>query len=235
MRFNTTEPKDGCDVRFAISMAFAAYRKNGGYVKQTSSVEGKRVYSNKELMYYTLAHIKNQTDSVMKNWIPEDFAPLEVIDADREDAELAIKFFKRYILDAMTDTFSAFKRDILNVVGEEFVNISKLGIVGYIPELYNRENQDVQLRRRLKTEFADSQYYTGKIAGTIEVLKRIRLVKFEKYAYLGAVDGNLVSFMVDKEYQVGQTYKITAKFTSNDVCDLSGLPKSRINYVKMKK
>jgi hypothetical protein len=233
MYINTNE--DSYEVRFAIALAFAAYRANGCYVKQTSSVNGELIYSNKESMYYTLAQMRNTLYSIQKNWIPENFVALVVTDEDHEEADQAIKFFKRYILDAMTDNFSNFKRDILNVVSEDYVPAHKLGIVGYIPELYNRENQDVQLRRRIKKEFADSEYFTGKIAGTIEILKCIRLAKFEKYAHLGVVDGNLVSFMSVRRFDIGQKYQITAKFASKDVCDLSGFSKSRINYVKMKK
>ena len=222
------------DSRFVIALSFAAYRRNSGYTKQTIGGD-KKIWSNKELMFYTMAQMKNDPDSVQKNWVPQDFVPLEIIDQDYENADLAISFFKRYTLDALTDNFNSFKKDVLNLVSEEHVGSSKIGIVAYLPELYNRENDDIKLKRKIKQNFSESQYYTGKVAGVVEILKSYNLQKFNKYSHLGVIDGNLVSFMSDKEYPVGERYNITAKFSAKDFCEYTGVPKSRINYVKVKK
>jgi hypothetical protein len=236
MNLHTAKQNDGSyNTRFVIALSFAAYRANGGkYIKQTFSEEGKRVLCNKEQIFYTLAHMENDPNSVQKNWIPEKFVPLEVTEEDLENAELAIKFFKRYTLDAMTGEFSPFKRDVLNIISEETAPSHKLGIVGYIPELYNREDAEAQLRKRLKTEFAESEYLAGRVTGVVEILRTFYIQRFEKYAYTGGINGNLVSFMHDKKHKPGDKFHITAKFSAKDSCEFTKVPKSRINYVKLK-
>ena len=55
-----------------LALAFAAYRENNGYVKQSSTTNnGVRTWANKEIVSWTLSAQENS-----KNWAPDGFAGL---------------------------------------------------------------------------------------------------------------------------------------------------------------
>jgi len=76
-----------------IELAYAAYRINKGYIKQTRRYsEGQpTTFSNKEMITFT-AH---------SDWKPEDFVPLKVTDADRAAKVAGDKHMRRYTMLAM--------------------------------------------------------------------------------------------------------------------------------------
>ena len=224
-----------------IELAFAAYRINSGYVKDTRRYsEGQpTTYSNKEIVAYSAAHYNqyNEKDSVVKTWIPSDFIPVKVTDEDRAAKDAADKHMRRYTMLAMGN-LSEFENDIFSAYCSEVMPVNRVGLIAYLPEFVNRELQDKMYKERLKKEFADSRYYENKVEGECEILKVIRVSKeFEDpfYMHFGAVDGNLICFARKEGFAVGKVYVITAKVKGQDRERETGLPMTRVNYVKLKK
>ncbi len=224
-----------------IELAFAAYRVNGGYIKDTQrySEDKPTVYSNKEIVAYSAAYYNqyNENDGVLKTWVPSDFVPVKVTDEDRAAKADADRHMRRYTLLALGN-LGEFQQDVFTAYSNEYTTINRIGLIAYLPEFVYRELQDKMYKERLKTEFANSRYYENKVEGDCEILKVIRVSKeFEEpfYMHFGAVDGNLICFARKEGFAVGKVYVITAKVKGQDRERETGLPMTRVNYVKLKK
>ena len=210
-------------------LAFAAHRVNKGYEKHTRrySEDTPTRFSNKELITFT-AH---------SDWKPEEFVPLQITDEDREAVELGKKHMRRYTMLAMGN-LPDFESDIFNAYSSEKLPIGRVGLIAYLPEFIKRQVADKVYKSRLKTEFADSKHLEGNIEGNCEILKVIRISRdFDEpfYMHFGAVDGNLVCFSKKEGFAEGVTYIIKAKVKGQDKERETGLPMTRINYVKLRK
>lgn len=224
-----------------IELAFAAYRVNSGYVKDTRrySEDQSTTYSNKEIITYSAAHYNqyNEKDSVIKTWIPGDFVPVKVTDEDRAAKADADRYMRRYTMLALGN-LSNFQQDVFTAYSSERMPINRIGLIAYLPEFVNRELQDKIYKERLKKEFANSRYYENRVDGVIEVLKVIhvnREMMDPFYMHFGAVDGNLICFARKQGFAVGNRYTITAKVKGQETERETGLPMTRVNYVKLKK
>jgi hypothetical protein len=116
--------------------------------------------------------------------------------------------------------------------------VNRVGLIAYLPEFVNRELKDKSYKLRLKSEFANSRYFENTVEGNCEILKVIRVSRdFEDsfYMHFGAVDGNLVCFARKEGFAEGATYIIKAKVKGQDKERETGLPMTRINYVKLRK
>ena len=224
-----------------LELAFAAYRVNNGYVKNTRrySEDQPTTYSNKEIVAYSAAHYNqyNEKDSVLRTWIPADFVPARVTDEDRALLENAHKHMRRYVMLALGN-LTDFQRDVFTAYSKETTPVNAVGLIAYLPEFVERELHDKMYKERLKKEFAGSQYYENKVDGNVEILKVIRVSKeFEDpfYMHFGAINGNLICFARKEAFAVGNVYVITGKVKGQDRERETGLPMTRVNYVKLKK
>ena len=213
-----------------LQLAFAAQRVNGGYEKQTRRYsEGHpTTFSNKELITFTV-----QTDS----WRPEDFVPLKITDEDRAAKAEADKHMRRYTMLAMGN-LPEFESNIFSAYASERMTVNRVGLIAYLPEFVNRELQAKIYKQRLKTEFANSRHLVGNIIGDCEILKVIRVSKdFDDpfYMHFGAINGNLICFAKKEGFAEGAVYQISAKVKGQDKERETGLPMTRINYVKLRK
>lgn len=219
-----------------LEIAFAAYRVNKGYVKQTSRfTEGKpTVWSNKELISYTAAETLRDKTSV-PSWIPDDFKPIEVTDEDRAGVQEAHRFFRRYTMLILGDSLNQFQKDMFSAYSNtEVVSHNKIGFVAYIPAFIKNEGEEIAYKRRLKEDFSESQHLTTKLVnGQAEILKRIYLKEYGMYLYFAGVGKDLVSFTKQERYDIGAIYSIRAKVKNNDTERDSRLPMTKINYVKL--
>lgn len=216
-----------------LELAFAAHRVNKGYEKQTRrySENMPTTFSNKELIAFTAAAGSDQ-------FIPHDFMPLKVTDEDRAAKADADKHMRRYTMLAMGN-LSEFENDIYTAYCSEKMPVNRVGLIAYLPEFVNRELQTKIYKQRLKTEFANSKHYTtDPVVGDCEILKVIRISRdFEDpfYMHFGAIDGNLVCFAKKEGFAEGVVYQISAKVKAQDKERETGLPMTRINYVKLRK
>jgi hypothetical protein len=213
-----------------IELAFAAQRVNGGYEKQTRRYsEGQpTTFSNKELIVFTV-----HSDA----WRPEDFVPLTVTDEDRAAKAAADKHMRRYTMLAMGE-LPEFESNVFSAYASERMPVNRVGLIAYLPEFVNRELQSKIYKQRLKTEFANSQHLVGNIAGDCEILKVIRVARdFDEpfYMHFGAINGNLVCFAKKEGFAEGVVYQISAKVKGTESERETGLPMTRINYVKLRK
>jgi len=218
------------DTDTLITLSFAAYRVNNGYVKNTRVYDdgNPSTFSNKELIAYTVGN----------SWKPEDFVPLKITDEDVAARAAADKHMRRYTLLALGN-LSSFDNDIFTAYSSERLPISRIGLVAYLPEFINRELKEKSYTMRIKTEFGESKHFNNnEINGNVEILKVIRVAKdFEQpfYMHFGAINGNLVCFARKEGFAEGVVYQISAKLKRHDTERETGLPMTHINYVKLRK
>lgn len=225
-----------------LELSFAAYRVNGSYIKTTQrfSEEKPTIWSNKELITYSAYHYNRYNNgSEFQMWIPEDFVALEIADEDLAAKEAADKHMRRYTMLAMGN-LSDFENDVYTAYCSEKMPINRVGLIAYLPEFVNRELKNKAYKLRLKNDFSNSQHFTDDVViGDCEILKVIRVnhVPFDDsfYLHFGAIDGNLVCFNRSQGFAEGVTYQIRGKVKSRDEERDTGLPITRINYVKLRK
>ena len=221
---------------YLIELAYAAYRVNNGYEKHTRRhTENPPTYSNKELVAYT-ASAHNEKSP----FIPEDFTPLEVTDADRAAVEEGKKHMRRYTMLAMGD-LPQFESDLFAAYSSDEMPIGRIGILAYLPAFIERQVKDKVYKQRIKTEFADSKHLVGdKIEPSeVEILKVIPLnsdwIAEPAYMHFGAIGKDLVCFTLKQMYAVGDTYDIVARIKREDLERDTKTPMTRLNYVKLRK
>jgi len=215
-----------------IELAYAAYRINKGYIKQTRRYsEGQpTTFSNKEMITFT-AH---------SDWKPEDFVPLKVTDADRAAKVAGDKHMRRYTMLAMGN-LPDFEADLFAAYSSSEMPIGRVGLVAYLPAFIERQVAEKVYKQRIKTEFAESKHLVGDRIepSEVEILKVIPLNNdfYGEPAYLhfGAIGKDLVCFSVKQMYAVGDTYDIVARIKGEDLERDSKTPMTRLNYVKLRK
>ena len=222
-----------------LELAFAAQRVNSGYVKQTRrySEDQPTTYSNKEIVMYSAYHYNQYNDPASKPFIPSDFIPVKVTEEDLAAKEAADKHMRRYTMLAMGN-LNDFENDVYTAYCSEVMPINRIGLIAYLPEFVNRELKNKVYQARLKQEFANSKHLEGNVEGNCEILKVIGVNRdFEDpfYMHFGAIDGNLVCFARKEGFAEGATYIIKAKVKGQDKERETGLPMTRINYVKLRK
>ena len=216
-----------------LELAFAAHRVNKGYEKQTRrySENMPTTFSNKELVAFTAAAGSEQ-------FIPHDFIPLKVTEEDLAAKEAADKHMRRYTMLAMGN-LSDFENDVYSAYCSEVMPVNRVGLIAYLPEFVERELQAKIYKQRMKTEFSNSKHLVADpVVGDCEILKVIRVSRdFEEpfYMHFGAIDGNLVCFAKKEGFAEGVVYQISAKVKGQDKERETGLPMTRINYVKLRK
>lgn len=220
------------NTHYLLSFAYAAYRVNGDYIKETKRPLDNEtaVWSNKELVAYTIA--KNNSE----RWVPESFKAVVVTDEDRELATKAINYVKRYTLKLMSDTLGGFQKDVFDTLSNEEAPAIKLSLICYVPKLIEKEMSDDSLRKQIRNEYQDSEYYPidSKVTGSFKIFKKIFLKHYDIFLYTGAIEGNLVSFTSKHELDTTLSYNITAKSVKHQNCLETGYPQTKINYVKIK-
>ena len=217
----------------ALALAYAAYRRNNNeYVKETRrfSTEGnKPVYSNKELIKYTLEHQRG-------SWTPDDFEPLQIAEEDYAGVEDCRAHFKRYTMLVLGE-LSDFQKGILEVVNAvEHKHVD--GRIAYVPQFVANERKENTLKKTIRIEYRDSQHL-GKegdtVEGVVKLLERYWSNQYERYSYVGVIDGNIVSFMNAHKHDVGAMKRIKAKVKRLGTNRLFSANETRLNYVKLYK
>ncbi len=223
---------------YLINLSYAAYRVNKGYEKHTRRhSESPPTFSNKELIAYTASAENEQSP-----FIPEDFTKLTVTESDRAQVEAGKKHMRRYTMLAMGD-LPDFEADLFAAFSSDEMPIGRIGLIAYLPAFVERQLKDKVYKQRLKTEFSESSHLIGdKLEPTeIEILKIIPLQSTifadgdPAYMHFGAIGKDLVCFTKKEVYAVGETYEIVARIKGQDKERDSGLPLTRLNYVKMRK
>ena len=215
-----------------IELAYAAYRVNKGYEKQTRRYsEGQpTTFSNKEMVVFS-AH---------GDWKPEDFTPLTVTQEDKDAMAKGEKHMRRYTMLALGD-LPQFESDLFAAYSSDETNIGRAGLIAYLPAFVDRELAEKEYKLRIKTEFAESKHIKGdRLEPTeVEILKVIPLnndwLAEPAYMHFGAIGKDLVCFTMKHKYAVGDTYDIVARIKREDLERDTQTPMTRLNYVKLRK
>lgn len=215
-----------------VKFAYAAYRANDGYVKENEF--GKQ--SNREMITYTVSKILNETnvESTQKLWVPTDFVPLTVTEEDEANVAEAEKFFKRYTFFSIGDDLNQFQKDVYHSYLKETNSIISCGRIAFLPVLVKNELQNNVYKRRLKDEFSNATHIFSKnVEGSAEILRSFKLKDYAVYMHIAAVNGCLVSFSNAEKFPNGNQYHLRGKVKSHDKERDSGLPLTKLNYVKL--
>lgn len=221
-----------------VALAFAAHRHNSGYIKSTvrmSEPDKKTIWSNKELVSYTIAADSKNKGDAHHVWIPEDFIAIETTDADVTSIDLAKNHVKRYLVGMMSNDITPFQQEVHDALNSTEIPVTKIGLVSYIPELIAKEQAALVLKKQLKTDFADSAALTGKLSGVIEIINCKYVEKHEAHAVMASMGTDLVKFFHKDPIKVGDTFNITAKAKDSYPDPRTKCTVTYINYVKFKK
>lgn len=213
-------------------LAFAAYRINKGYVKETQrySENTPTKFSNKEIVKYSLEYNADN-----EAYVPSDFIIPKILDEDHVALAAADKHMRRYTLLGLGD-LNDFQADVFAAYSQDTLPVNKTGLIAYLPAFVERELDDKMYKRRLKTEFAESRAIEDKkILGELEILKRVYSVNYETFFYTAGFNGNLVMFSNKFEYKVGEVFGFRANIKGQQTDRDTNLTVNKINYVKLVK
>lgn len=227
------------ETREVIAAAFAAYRRNNGYIKSDSFDYHKNIwvsYANKNLLK---DHFGRKGEVSV-----EKLTNLDIINEDYDNADMAMTHFKRYTFKSLATTntsngLSDFQQDVLNAVTDENgVERSLIGLVAYIPELVKREKNEAAAKKTMKNEYGDSTHQGtrgDKIEGEFVVLSKKYISSYERFVYSLGMDGNLYSFWSERiQLEVGSTYTLSGKIKGHGETFKTKYPETQLNYVKYK-
>jgi hypothetical protein len=213
-------------------LAFAAYRINKGYVKETQrySENTPTKFSNKEIVKYSLEYNADN-----EAYVPSDFIIPKILDEDHVALAAADKHMRRYTLLGLGD-LNDFQADMFAAYSQDILPVNKTGLIAYLPAFVERELEDKMYKRRLKTKFNNSAAIKDKkIIGELEILKRVYSVNYETFFYTAGFNGNLVMFSNKFEYKVGEVFGFRANIKGQQTDRDTNLTVNKINYVKLVK
>ena len=222
---------DSYKTQTVLATAYAAYRHNNGYVKDTfrfSEPDNKTLFSNKDILKFQFR----------PDFRPDDFKPLRTTDDDYAEVDAALKHFRRYTLGVIGESLTDFQKDVIDAVWLEEVPFNKLGLIAYVPELVARETKEISLKKKIRMEYRDSIYIGGigeSVEGVCQILDSYYSSHYEKYAYTAEYMGNLISFWNKFELQQGDRRKFVAKVKSHGKNRLFEANETTLNYVRLYK
>ena len=222
------------DTRRILELSFAAQRINNGYVKDTRRFsEGQpTTWSNKEIISFSAAAYYNSNS---QPYIPSDFIPIKVTDADYAALASAEKHMRRYTM-LVLGNLSDFQADVFAAYASERIAVNRIGLLAYLPQFVERELEEKIYKGRLKTEFANSTAIKEKkIIGELEILKRVYSINYETYFYTAGFNGNLVMFSNKFQYKNSEVFGFKANVKSQQTDRDTGLIVNKLNYVKLVK
>ena len=216
-------------VQDVLAIAFAAYRKNDGYIKDSyrfSEPDNEPLFSNKDMVKFQLN----------PDYRPGDFKTLRTTEEDYEAVDVALKHFRRYTLGVLGESLNDFQKNIFENVVQEEVEYSKLGMLAYVPELVAREVRENAIKKKLRTEYRDSMYIGApgdSVEGVCLILDSHYSSHYERYAYTADYMGNVISFWNKFEIPVGERRKFRGKVKEQSKNRLFAVNETTLNYVKV--
>lgn len=219
-----------------LALAYAAYRVNENkYVKNTQrfSEDTPTKFSNKELMRMFLTQKGHAA-----HYVPNDYVPFRVTDEDYAAVERARNHFKRYTMDILGDSLTDFQKTVYEAYCADNIPVNSAGIVAYLPELVERELDDIAFKKLLRTEYRDSVHLRSvgdSVEGVAKILRKFWSEQWEKFNYTAALDGNIVSFMNAYDHEIGSMKRIKAKVKGHTKNRMFSVDETRLNYVKLYK
>jgi len=220
-----------------LELAFAAYRINGGYVKDstynTETEDG--VIANKELVKFTMAYNDPQGDHSYHSY-PKWFKPIEVTDEDRENVERAKKHFRKYVLGAIAGTLTDFQNSMFKIIESEDITKNSVGIAAYMPEMVERDILEAEYKKKLKQLAETSEFINSRtVDGSVEIIRVFYSKEFSIYIHLADMNGKLVKFNRTVKHPEGSTVNISGKVKEHGFSKDFNVKMTSLNYVKVAK
>lgn len=212
-----------------LAIAFAAYRKNKGYIKDSYRfTENDPLFSNKDIVKYQLC----------PEYRPGDFQVLHTTEEDYEAVDVALKHFRRYSMELLGTGLTDFQKTIFEKVSLDETEYRSLGVLAYVPELVEREVRENTLKKKLRVEYRDSSYLGEEgesVEGVCLILDSYYSSHYEKYSYTADYIGNIITFWNKFEIPVGERRKFKARIKEQTKHRLFAVNATVLNYVKVYK
>ena len=204
-----------------ISASCAIQRINEGFIKKGFDSEEKK--SNSSYLY--------------KHFCEGD--KVEIVDADREQAEEVISYLQGLGFKALERNLTEFEKKVLGFVTSKSTDKSSLGIAASQPNVYlNKVKSDTWTDRERKLG------HTSEYQGT-QNTRCTFIVKVEFVKYIPATESHLVTTSIDDKHLlkffkpyggdmpvVGETYTIAGYVKPHNVNKFTGFKETMINRVK---
>ena len=220
-----------------IATAFAAYRINNGYFKETRrfSTEGQAtLFSNKELLHY-------QLDEAHEN--PPDFKRFRIRKADKKHAEEAVRWLSREnALNIIAGNLSDFMDSLMKYISSDKLSKNSYGVVAVVPKVYFEGSKKKTIKKKLKTSFRESRHIgtIGEPVTGMFTLNEIKFIdKFTCHVCNGNIEGNLVSFFKNFDQtkvlpKEGSTFHLKAKVKRHGENFITKFAETQLNYARFK-
>lgn len=216
-----------------LAVAYAALRLNDdNYIKAEDHYRGpygKYFMPNSSLVRFTI-------EPKSATYLPEQFVPAEVTDEDRKNAEEALSWCKRYTMLCL-GKLTSFVEDMVELLIKEEVSSSDFGRIAYAPVFIRNEQSRAQIKKDFRSEIKNSEHIGTKkdnVSGTLTVIKAVYSKNWGKHFITGLINGNLVSFAIDKKLAERDEVIITAKVKDHKTDVDYKVPLTQLNYVKIK-
>ena len=215
-----------------LDLACAAQRINNAYIKQTEFVydsEMKPLYRkepNKFLMLFTLGLV---------NAYDDQFRPelLNVIQADREQAEEIRKFFRRYMFGAVAGD-NEFQTEVNAILNSETVAQNKFGFIACLPSVMTRDQQRLSQTRNLKSADNEPLGMPGDVFTDLdcEIVSARHSENYDAWNICAIINNRIVSWFSKVELKTGPCVVIKAKVKAIGENWHTKKIETRLNYVK---
>jgi len=186
------------------------------------------------------------TGGVKEKWMHDEVCEVLVTDDHRAKAEAEIAFLRQIAVMEMLQGRppTGFGKVIFQAIEKEVSFAKDVGLLCYVPNSYrmSKSKENVNLEKAALQGTSKALGAPGaKIAPEMKIIVKRFLRDRGSYIYEGTdAEGNLYQFWRDTnkepQFDVGNTYKLTAKIRNCEVSDYSaGAMVNNINWVKVAK
>lgn len=220
-------------VQKVLELACSAQRVNNGYIKEVVSFtdENDQVHKkipNRGLITFALG-------SPTWDYFPKEHRP-PLIEISQEDKELADKirfYFRKLIFSAITDE-NSFESNVNTFLNSENIAENNIGYIACLPSVYLRSLSKDIIKKASKT---CDHVYLGAVGDKLsdvdsEIIECTKSKNFEAYNITAIIDNKMVSWMSSNKLDVGPAVLIKANIKELSSQYFTGIPVTRLNYVK---
>lgn len=222
-------------VQKVLELACAAQRTNKAYIKTAEYVhdeQGKFLFvkhDNKTLIRHALGIDKY-------NNAEQEFRPMSLA-LETQDAELSdeIRSYYKRLMFAAVKGDNEFQTEIFSLLMTEHMPANKIGFIACLPSVYVRDMGKTKLERvfRQVDSMALGEVGDMLLDKDCEILQVNRSKNFDAWNILAIIDNKIVSWMGNKELQVGPAVVIKAKIKQHAENWFCKKIETRLNYVKI--
>ena len=199
----------------ALSIAVAADRVNGGYVKQAEYGDDYKTVTRKANKYMVMDHIKGNE-------------LLAVTDADRKSAETMLTHFRGYLMLQLAGKLNDFQQTVFSVISKDEISIKnqyECSIVSCLPKVYRTDLQrkEIDAKKRNSTPIQEDNFQ-----GEIIVEACRYSVYYDKFRITARTENKILDFWYRESLESGMPYMIKGRVKARRADGTT-----QLNYVKI--